>query len=169
MEFRALFMTMQGVTPLLLPRTSCAAGNGRFWNIHRIHPIWVRAIMLSSPEWKNHCEGTGITQEVNLSVLWGGQCGTSTKMARWWCTTPSNIWQKVVTMGQLYWTYTNVVTLWMKYVRNIDSCHYFLSNPCRSGLKFLQANYESLPVINTRIFCFLVSIMDMIFRDVFTM
>ena len=28
-------MTMQGVTPLLLSRTFCAADNGRFWNIHR--------------------------------------------------------------------------------------------------------------------------------------
>ena len=25
-------------------RTSCAARNGRFWNIHRTHPIWVHAI-----------------------------------------------------------------------------------------------------------------------------
>ena len=30
-------MTMQGVTPLL-SRTSCAAGNLRFWNIHRNQP-----------------------------------------------------------------------------------------------------------------------------------
>ena len=36
----SFLMTMQGVTPLLLlSRTSCAAGNGRFWNIHRTHPI----------------------------------------------------------------------------------------------------------------------------------
>ena len=28
---------MQGLTPLL-SQTSCAAGNGRFWNIHRTHP-----------------------------------------------------------------------------------------------------------------------------------
>ena len=30
----SFFMKMQGVTPLLSSRTSCAAGNGRFWNIH---------------------------------------------------------------------------------------------------------------------------------------
>ena len=31
---------MQGITPLaLLSRTSCAGSNGRFWNIHRTHPI----------------------------------------------------------------------------------------------------------------------------------
>ena len=31
-------ITMQGVTPLL-SRTSCAAGNGRFWDVHLTHPI----------------------------------------------------------------------------------------------------------------------------------
>ena len=46
-----------------------AAGNGRFWNIHRTHPIWVHAITISSPKWKNHCEGPGTAQEMNLSVL----------------------------------------------------------------------------------------------------
>ena len=35
----SFFMTVQGITPLLLSRTSCAAGNGRFWNIHRTHPM----------------------------------------------------------------------------------------------------------------------------------
>ena len=43
----SFLMTMQGVTPLL-SRTSCAAGNGRFWNIHRTHPIWVHGIKISS-------------------------------------------------------------------------------------------------------------------------
>ena len=33
------FMTVQGVTPLLLSWISCAAGNGRFWNIHCTHLI----------------------------------------------------------------------------------------------------------------------------------
>ena len=41
---------IQGVAPLLLSRTSCIAGNGRFWNIHRTHPIWVHAITISSPK-----------------------------------------------------------------------------------------------------------------------
>ena len=36
---QSFFMTMQGVTPLLLSWASCAADNGRFWNIHRIHPM----------------------------------------------------------------------------------------------------------------------------------
>ena len=35
----SFFMTIQGVTPLLLSRTSCTAGNGRFWIIHRTNPI----------------------------------------------------------------------------------------------------------------------------------
>ena len=30
---------------------------------------WIHAIMISSPKWKNHCEGPGTTQEMNLSVL----------------------------------------------------------------------------------------------------
>ncbi|KAJ4433002.1 hypothetical protein ANN_15259 [Periplaneta americana] len=34
----SLFMIMQRVIPLLLSRTSCVAGNGRFWNILRTHP-----------------------------------------------------------------------------------------------------------------------------------
>ena len=37
----AFFMVMQGVTPLL--RTSCAAGKGIFWKIHRTRPIWHHA------------------------------------------------------------------------------------------------------------------------------
>ena len=34
-----LYRTLQGVTPLLLSRTSCPASNGRFWSIHRTHPM----------------------------------------------------------------------------------------------------------------------------------
>ena len=35
----SFFVAMEGVTPLLVPRSSFAAGNGRFWNIHRTHSI----------------------------------------------------------------------------------------------------------------------------------
>ena len=42
-------MTIQRVTPLLLSWTSCATGNGRFWNIHRTHSIWCHPITISSP------------------------------------------------------------------------------------------------------------------------
>ena len=65
----SFFMTMQGVTPLLLSRSSCAAGDGRLWNIHRTHPIWVHTIAICSSKWNNHCEGPGTTQEMNVSVL----------------------------------------------------------------------------------------------------
>ena len=44
-------------------------GNGRFWNIHRTHPIWVHVITISSPKWKNRCEGPSTAQEMNLFVL----------------------------------------------------------------------------------------------------
>ena len=77
---QSFFMTIQGIIPLLLSRTSCAAENGGLWNIHRTHTIWVHAITISSPKWKNHCEEPGTTQEINISVLEGGQYGSSTKM-----------------------------------------------------------------------------------------
>ena len=35
----SFFITLQGVTLLLLSQISCAAGNGRFWNIHHTHLI----------------------------------------------------------------------------------------------------------------------------------
>ena len=35
----SFYLKMQGVTPLVLSRTSCAAGKRRFWNIPRTHPI----------------------------------------------------------------------------------------------------------------------------------
>jgi hypothetical protein len=34
-----------------------ATGDGRYWNIRHTQLIWVRAIMISSPKWKNHCDG----------------------------------------------------------------------------------------------------------------
>ena len=43
-QIPSFFMIMQGVTPLLLSQNSCATGNGRFWNIHRIHLIRVLTI-----------------------------------------------------------------------------------------------------------------------------
>ena len=65
----SFFMAMQDVTPLLLSRTFCAAGNGRFWNIHLTRPIWIYTITIFSPKWKNHCEEPGVAQEMSLSVL----------------------------------------------------------------------------------------------------
>ena len=65
----SFFMTMQGVTPLLLSRTSCAIDNRKFWNIYSTHLIWVHGITISLPKWKNHCEGPDTTKEMNLSML----------------------------------------------------------------------------------------------------
>ena len=65
----SFFMTVQGVTPLLLSWTSCVTGNGRFWNIHHTHPIWVHTITISSPKKKNHYKGPGTTQDINLTFL----------------------------------------------------------------------------------------------------
>jgi hypothetical protein len=61
------FMTVRGVTLLTLWWISFAAGHGRYWNIHHTHPIWAYVIM-SSPKWKNHCEGSITTQETRFSV-----------------------------------------------------------------------------------------------------
>ena len=55
----SFFMTMQGVTALLLSRTSCSTGNGRFWNIHHTHPMWTHAITISSPEWTTDVSTAG--------------------------------------------------------------------------------------------------------------
>ena len=87
-ENLSFFMIMQGVLPLL-SQTSSAPGNGRFWNIHPTHPKWVHAIMISSPKWKNHCDGSGITQEMNLSELQWGHTEHQQRWTRWWCTTSS--------------------------------------------------------------------------------
>ena len=61
------FMPMEVISPLL-SRTSCTADNERFLNIHHTHPIWVNAIMISSPKWKNHCEGSCTTKGMKLPV-----------------------------------------------------------------------------------------------------
>ena len=38
-QIPSFITTMQGVTPLLMSRTTYAADNGRFWIILRTHPI----------------------------------------------------------------------------------------------------------------------------------
>ena len=81
----SFFMTMRGVTPLLLSQTSCAVGSGRFWNIHRSHSIWVHAIMISSSKWKNHCE----SQVQHKSWTYPWYRAVSTEHKQRWCTTPS--------------------------------------------------------------------------------
>ena len=93
----SFFMTMQGVTPQLLSRTCYVAGVGRFWNIHHTHPIWVHAITISWPKWKNHCEGPGTTQKTNLSVVLDGQYGTSRKMDA------LLVYDAFQTFGRMWW------------------------------------------------------------------
>ena len=56
----SFFMTMQGVIPLL-SRISCAAGNGRFLNIHRTHPMSPCVYDLFA-QVKEPCEGPGTIQ-----------------------------------------------------------------------------------------------------------
>ena len=41
-----ILLTVQGVTALLLSRTSCVTGNGRFCYIHRTDPIWVYVVIM---------------------------------------------------------------------------------------------------------------------------
>ena len=40
-----------------------------FCYIYRAQPIWAHAISISSSKWKNHCEGPGATQDMNLHML----------------------------------------------------------------------------------------------------
>jgi hypothetical protein len=40
-----------------------------YWTICHNHPMWVRSIMISLPNRKNHCEGQITTQESRLFVL----------------------------------------------------------------------------------------------------
>ena len=82
-------MTIQGITSLLLTRISCSARNVRFWNIHRDHPIWVHAITISSPKWKNQCEEP--VQHTRWTYPFYRVVSTEHQIiwTRWWCTTPS--------------------------------------------------------------------------------
>ena len=61
----SFYMTIQGVTPLQLSRTSCAADLGRFWNIHLTHPTWVHAITISSPKWTRYTHFHKWLPEIN--------------------------------------------------------------------------------------------------------
>jgi hypothetical protein len=62
-------MTMQGLILLMLTRTSFAAGNGRYWNIHHTNQIW-----------KHHCQGHITTQGRTLFMLYDDHCWISTEM-----------------------------------------------------------------------------------------
>ena len=126
------------------PRTSSGAGNGSFWNIHRTHPIWVHAITMSSPKWKNHCDGPSTTQEINVSVLSGGQYGTSAKMGALMVydafQTFGNRWQ---IRGRATILKVHKCCFPVNEVMSEISNHYFSSNPCVIRiLKRLQKMHE---------------------------
>ena len=91
----SFFMTMQGVTALLLSRTSCATGNGIFWNIHLTHPIWVHALTISSLKWENHYEGPGTTQDITYQSYKAVNMERQQRWTRWGVQLPNN-WQKVI-------------------------------------------------------------------------
>ena len=55
-------------TTMLLSWTSCAPGNGRFWNIHRTPRIWAHAIMIFSSKWKNQWERSDTTKDMNSLI-----------------------------------------------------------------------------------------------------
>ena len=83
------FMAMQGVTLLLLSETSGAAGNGRFWNIHRNHPIWIHAITIFSPKWKYHIGDPEQHKRWTYPCYRAVSTEHQQRWTRWWCTTPS--------------------------------------------------------------------------------
>ena len=98
----SFFMTMQGVAPLLLSRTFCAADNGRFWNVHRTHPIWVHAITFSSLKRKN------LWRDPVQHKRWYPcyRVEHQQKWMHWWCTMPSLA--KMINKGEgLCWRYIN--------------------------------------------------------------
>ena len=86
----SFFMAMQGVTPLL---SRIAAGNGRFWNIHRTHPIWVHAITISSPKWKITAVDPVQHKKLTYPCYWVVNTEYQQRWTGWWCTTHPNTWQ----------------------------------------------------------------------------
>ena len=110
----------QGVTPLLLPRTSCAAGNGRFRNIHRTHPMSPCDYDLFAKV-KDPLRGTRYNtidelRAIGRAIRNINKDGRADSVRRL-----PNIWQKVINKGRwLYWRYINVVCLWQSHVQNIE-------------------------------------------------
>jgi hypothetical protein len=91
---------MQGLILLTLSWISLAAADGRYWNIRHTQPIWICAITISSPKWKNQCEGRVTTQErKDYSCCRAITAGHQQKWTRWYCTTPSTHLAEVVHVG----------------------------------------------------------------------
>ena len=93
---------------------------------------WVHAITISSPKWRNYFEGTSTTQGINLSVLYGSQCGTWTNMDALMVYDAFQTFEKgwkirEETILKAYKCCTSV----NKAISEIlNWCYYFLSNPC---------------------------------------
>ena len=95
----SFFMTIQGDGAAVTYLLRCVSSNGRFWNIHRTHPIWVYAVTISSPKWKNRA------RDPLKQKIWTYPCymvvtmELQRKWAHWWCTTPSIHLAKGDTLG----------------------------------------------------------------------
>ena len=124
-------MTMQSVTPLL-SRTSCAAGNGRFWNIHPTYPMSscdydLFAKVKEPLRWARYNTRDehylGPIRAIGRSI-WNINKYGSTDGVRDF----PNIWQKVINKGVTILKYINVVPL------RIKPCQKYLTLP----LLFIQ-------------------------------
>ena len=129
----SFFMTMQGVTPLLLSRTSCAASNGRFWNIHPPYSPdmspWDYDLFAKV---KEPLPGTRyntrdeLIREIGRSLRNINKYGCADGVRQL-----SNIWQKVINEGAIILKVHKCCTPVNKAMSEISNCcHYFSSNTC---------------------------------------
>ena len=114
-------MTMSEVTPLLLSRTSCTAGNGRFWNIPSTRPMSpcqydLFAKVKEPLRWTRHNTRDKLICTLGQSMRKFNKDERADGVRR-----VSNIWQKVINKECC-----NPVNKFMSKLSNC--CHYFLSN-----------------------------------------
>ena len=128
----SFFMTMQGVTPLLLSWISCVDGSGRFWNNHRTHPMSPCDYYLFANV-KVPLRGDPI-QHKRLTYPYCSAVNTEhqQRWTRWWLRRLPKISQKVVNKGgatilKIHKCRTPV----NEGTSEISNCwHYFWSNAC---------------------------------------
>ena len=122
---------MQGVT-LLLSRTSCAPGNGRFWNIHRTRTMSLCDYDLFVKV-KESLRGTRFNRRDKFIRVIGRWIQNINKDGRTdGVRRLPNIWKKVINkecdcIEDTYYIYCIPVNKVMSEISNC--CHYFLSNP----------------------------------------
>ena len=147
----SFFMTMQGVTPLLFSTSSCAAGNGRFWNIHRTHPIWVHEITISSPKWNNYCEWPGTTRDeftdaIRRSIRKINKDGLTDGVRRL-----PNISKKVIRKGATIRKVHKCCTPVNKAMSKIsNSCHYLYYRGFKYFVSLYKRKWVYFPTFNER-------------------